>query len=111
MIGFGQAYNAQCWAECRRHAVAFLEEAKQRLADPKLAPLFDEALARYRIVSEQLGAVAKAFPFKVGDTAGMNERIRDAGRRAKAVEALTAARDAEAAGLKALGRIVDALGT
>ncbi|HUT32894.1 MAG TPA: hypothetical protein VNE39_05400 [Planctomycetota bacterium] len=109
VIGFGNAYNAQCWAECRRYAVAFLEEARKRLADPKLALLLDEAIARYKVVSEQLGAVAKTFPFKVDDTRGMDERLRDAARRAKAIEALKAARAAEESGLKALAELAAAL--
>ena len=29
-VGFGNAYNAQCWFECRRNAVNFLKQAKER---------------------------------------------------------------------------------
>jgi len=109
VIGFGLAYNAQCWAECRRHALAFLEEAARRLDDKALAPLFDEAIARYRIVAERLADVARTFPFNVGDKAGMNARLREAPRREKAVAALETARAAEQAGLKALAALADAL--
>jgi len=109
-IGFGHAYNAQCWAECRRHAVAFLEEAKKRLDDDKLAPLLDQAIARYRAVADQLGTVAETFPFKAANTEGMNERLRDPARRRKAIEALNTARAAEAAGLEALEALAAALG-
>ncbi len=109
VIGFGQAYNGQCWSECRRNAVAFLKQAKRRLDDEKLSPLFDESIRHYEIVSENLNAVGKLFPFSLGDKKGMAERIREPERRAKAVEALRAARDAEEAGLKVLAKIADAL--
>jgi len=109
VIGFGTAYNAQCWAECRRHAVAFLTEAKTRLADKKLDPLLDQAVARYAAVSRDLAAVAKTFPFDVGKGKEMAARIQDAARRAKAVEALKTARAAEAEGLKVLAKLVKAL--
>ena len=110
VIGFGQAYNGQCWAECRRNAVAFLEEAKKRLDDEKLAPLFDEAIRHYSVVRDNLNTVGKIFPFKLGDEKGMDERIADASRREKAVDALKAARDAERSGLKTLAKIAVALG-
>lgn len=110
VIGFGCAYNAQCWAECRRNAVDFLEEAKKRIDDEKLGPLFDEAIQHYTVVRDNLNAVANLFPFKLGDEKGMNQRIRDADRRAKALEALKAARGAEEAGLKVLAKIAEVLG-
>jgi len=109
-IGLGQAYNAQCWAECRRQAVGFLQEAKKRLSDEKLAPQLDEAVGHYKTVSKNLETVARAFPFDVDDKKGMDKRVKDASRRAKAVQALTAARDAERSGLKALAHIAVALG-
>jgi hypothetical protein len=108
--GFGLAYNAQCWAECRKHAVAFLAEAAKRLDDKPLRALFEEAIRRYEIVSTNLGAVAKAFPFDPQDRKAMDERAKDPSTRRKAIEALTAARDAEDAGLKALARLAKALG-
>jgi len=110
VIGFGHAYNAACWAECRKHAVAFLEEAKKRLDDKRLSPQFDEAIKHYKIVSASLDAVAKAFPFNVRDQKRMRERIKDAARRAKAIKTLQTAREAERAGLKALARIAVSLG-
>jgi hypothetical protein len=110
VVGFGQAYNAQCWAECRRHAVAFLVEARTKLADPKLAPDFDEAIKQYKVVAASLKSVAEAFPFKHDDMEAMNARIAEPARRQQAARALTAARDAERAGLKALARIAVALG-
>jgi len=109
VIGFGCAYNAQCWAECRRQAVTFLEEAKKRLDDEKLIPLSDEAIKHYTVVRDRLDAVGKIFPFDVRDEVGMDLRFREADRRTKAVEALRAARTAEASGLKVLAKIADAL--
>ncbi len=108
--GFGQAYNAQCWAECRRHAVAFLEEARQRLGAARLKDEFDEAVRQYKVVRDNLDAVAKLFPFHLSDPKGMGRRIKEAPTRAKAARALAAARKAEVAGLRALARIAVALG-
>ena len=108
-FGFGLAYNAQCWAECRRFAVAFLKEAAERLDEPRLGPMFDQAIGHYTIVSKNLTAVAEMFPFKSGDDKGMAARSRNASLRAGAVKALAAARTAERAGLKTLGRIAEAL--
>ena len=108
--GHGGSYNAQCWSECRKQAVAFLKEAKTRLDDGKLNSLFDEAINHYTAVSTNLTAVAKAFQFSPGDNKGMDRRMADPALRAKAVGNLQAARTAEAAGLKALARIAVALG-
>jgi len=44
--GFGNAYNAVVWNECRGFAVQFLKEAKERL-DNELNTLFDEAIEYY----------------------------------------------------------------
>lgn len=110
VAGFGQAYNAQCWAEARRHAVTFLEQAAKRLAgDGALAPLLARATDHYRVVSKNLDIVAEAFPFDLRDKKAMDARIADAALRAEAVKALTAARAAESAALKALVPLVKAL--
>jgi len=109
-IGFGHAYNAQCWAECRRHAVAFCQEAGKRLGTAKTRAGFDAAVRHYQTVSKQLNLVAKTFPFDVADRKAMDERIADPARRKKAVDALAAARAAELAGLKALAEVAVALG-
>lgn len=108
--GFGLAYNAQCWAECRQHAVEFLAEAKKRIGEDDLNPLFDEAIKHYKVVAENLNTVAQTFPFDVMNQATMEERIKEADRREKALEALKAAGEAEEAGLKALAKIAVALG-
>lgn len=99
--GFGMAYNAAVWNECRQYAVQFLKEAKERIGDESLNPLFDEAIGHYEVVARNLKKVADAFPFH-----GMEpEHIKDEARRRTAIEALTAARDAEESGLKALEKL------
>ncbi|GAG45833.1 unnamed protein product, partial [marine sediment metagenome] len=109
--GFGLAYNAACWAECRRMAASFLREAQRRLGDSALDAHFDQATESYATVAQEMGRVTELFPFDVGAEVQMAARARDAARRAEAVGALRAARAAEAAGLGALGRIVAALGS
>jgi hypothetical protein len=109
-FGFGLAYNAQCWAECRRYAVLFLQEAAERLkSDPALAALLAEAQQQYKTVSTNLTAVAEAFPFDTRDQAGMAARAAEPARRDKALQSLRAARAAEEAGLKTLAKIATAL--
>ena len=101
----GMWYNAAVWEECRRYGVEFLEEAKGRL-DIGLRPLVDEALIHYRAVAEQLKAVTGFYPaYRAGE--GEIE-VNDTSRAA--VGALKAAREAEAAGLEVLGRLVVELG-
>ncbi|MDP6380956.1 MAG: hypothetical protein QF662_06390, partial [Phycisphaerae bacterium] len=107
--GHGQAYSAQCWAECRQQAVAFLEEARKRLNVEKVTPLFDEAIKHYKVVSTNLNAVAKLFPFEFVPPKAMDERVNDTSRCQKAVKALKAAKEAEEAGLKALAGIAKSL--
>jgi len=102
--GFGMAYNAAVWLECRAYAVGFLKEAKERL-DSKLDPLFDEAISHYDVVARQLNQVKELFPFMTRKP----EHIQDEARRNKAIEALKTAREAEEKGLESLQKIVDAM--
>jgi hypothetical protein len=102
--GFGVAYNAAVWSECRNYAVQFLREARERLEGQAIAE-FDQAGAHYSRVAENLKAVAESFPFH-GLEPG---HIRDGARVRGAVQALEAARAAEALGLSALQAIVDQL--
>ena len=60
--GFGNAYNAAVWNECRGFAVEFLKKAKQSLSDD-VNSIFDEAIRHYNIVSENLLSLTKIFPF------------------------------------------------
>lgn len=103
--GFGVAYNAEVWHECRTYAVEFLKEAKERLNQEKLDPLFDEACGHYEVVRDKLKEITGIFPFLAFNP----EHINDAGRREKAINLLKAARDAEAKGLQALAKVVEAL--
>jgi hypothetical protein len=102
----GMRFNTGLWLECRKNAVGFLAEAKERLAG-RADALFDEALAHYTVVSESLGQVAEVYPwtFEASDEDVLP--VDDKSRAA--VEALQAAKGAEAAGLQTLGKIVQAL--
>jgi hypothetical protein len=102
----GTRYNTGVWLECRKYAVEFLEEAQARLAGRADAPL-GEALAHYRIVAEGLGQVAELYPWQGEASAEDVLPVDDTSRAA--VEALQAARAAEAAALEALSKIVQAL--
>ena len=102
---FGHAFNAACWYECRRQVVAFLGEAKTRLNNEAAGPLFDKAIAHYRTVADQFRTLTALYPCQPGKNKPMRKRFEDPALRAKAVAALTAARDAEAMGLKALAKI------
>jgi hypothetical protein len=102
----GIRYNTAVWLECRRNAVAFLQEAQARLAGQADAA-FGEALAHYQSVAQELGRVAEIYPWIY--EASDEETLPVDERSQAAVEALRAAREAEANGLGALGAIVEAL--
>jgi hypothetical protein len=101
--GLGAAYNAQVWHECREFAVAFLKEAKERLGGS--AGPFDEAIASYEVVAENLKKVAELFPFFEREEG----HVKDKERCAQATTALRAAREAEEKGLAALAEIRNGL--
>ena len=102
--GFGMAYNAAVWAECRGYAVLFLREAKERL-NGRAAAAFDEAIERYQVVHGNLKTVTDSFPFH-----GLEpEHIKDQARIRTALVALRSAQNAEASGLEMLRRIVNEL--
>jgi len=103
--GFGTAYNAAVWAECRHFAVGFLKEAKARLGG-RAAAHFDDAIARYEVVAKNLAEVAETFPFLNVSDEQKKANVKDETRLKKAVACLEAARQAEAEGLKALAKIV-----
>jgi hypothetical protein len=102
--GFGVAYNAEAWHECRYYAVEFLKESGSRLGT-KSAPLFDRARGHYEVIRDRLEEIGGLFPFIGFDPA----HIKDSARRQKAINALRVARDAEAKGLESLEEIVKAL--
>ncbi len=99
---FGLGYNAAVWAESRRFAVAFLEEAQRRLKGD-CDSLFDEAMASYEAVARNLKAVSDAYPFKEC----ADERVRVDECAHAAVAALKQARDAETHGLAVLAALVE----
>lgn len=102
----GMRYNTGVWLECRQHAVGFLAEAKERLPGRADAQ-FNKALAHYTAVAESLGQVAEIYPLS---WEASDEDVLPADDKSRAaVEALQAAREAEAAGLQALGGILEAL--
>jgi len=98
--GIGTAYNAAVWAECRKYAVNFLAEAKQKVGK-EYEKLFDDGIAHYRIVAERLDDVAKTFPACELKPAYMKDQIR----REKAITALREARRAEEHCLALLAKI------
>jgi len=102
--GFGMAYNAAVWCECRGYAVLFLQEVKERLGR-QAAALFDEAIERYQVVHENLKTVGDTFPLHRMEPG----HIKDPARIRTALAALRTARDAEADGLEALRGIVNEL--
>lgn len=102
-IAFGLAYKAAVWAECRIMAVEFLKETQDRL-DVKLNPILEKAIGYYDAVSRNLVKVNKLFPFSpelTMDPIKVNDQSKEA------VEALQAAREAEAKGLQVLEKIVE----
>ncbi|MGD8240380.1 MAG: hypothetical protein PVH68_17630, partial [Armatimonadota bacterium] len=111
VAGHGLAYNAACWAECRRHAAAFLQEARDRLDRGDLEEDLAEAAEHYGQVAASLTKVSELFPMNPGQGEAMHERLHDASRRQKALATLRGARAAEVAGLRALSRVAVALGT
>ena len=102
----GTRYNAGVWLECRRNAVGFLSEARERLPAGD-EPLFDEALRHYAAVEANLSSVAHVYPLHAyvedGHTLPVDERSRSA------ADSLRKARSAEIAGLHALELILDRL--
>ncbi len=105
-IGFGMAYNAAVWSECRGFAVKFLKEAKEWTGT--LVSLFDEALKHYEVVAKNLNKISEMFPFpppgwKV--TTSETDEIKDITRIETALKYLRDARNAEESGLKALEKI------
>jgi len=100
----GAMYNAHVWRECRHHAVAFLQEAKERLGEDELSPLFDDAIKHYQRVERKLGIVCDQFWFESPDAKDPQPE-----RQQRAQRALRDAMRAEQAGLEALARIAAAL--
>ena len=101
--GFGMAYNSSVWGECRRFAVEFLKEAKDRL-DKRLNSLFDRATENYQKVAQNLNRVSELFPLPP-----RGDRLKDRDRRKAGMECLNKAKKAEEAGLETLEKILKKL--
>jgi hypothetical protein len=54
----------------------FLKEAKHRLSQD-FHPLFDEAIAQYKIVSEHINKVSREFPYLNTYSWQRNENMKD----------------------------------
>lgn len=106
--GLGAAYNAAIWAECRYHAVDFLREAKKRLNESMIF-LFDDAIAKYKSVSENLNLVSETFPFLETSDEQRDRNIQDTKRKGIAIRALERAKKAEEKGISSLKRILESL--
>ena len=97
---FGHGYNAACWAECREQAVAFLQEAKERLTG-EADSLFDEALEHYTVVRDKLKAVRELHPFRHGEEGKVQSP--------EAAALVREASEAETKGLEVLQRVLEAI--
>ena len=108
LIGMG--YNAAVWSECRRFAVEFLKESKDRIAagSERLSTAFDEAVSNYSTVSSSLSKISEAYPWRPGVPDEVT--IETDSTSEEAVEILTEARGAEKRGLSSLRGILDAMG-
>lgn len=95
---FGNAYNAQCYAETKHFAHAFLEKLAQRCEFAK-KPL-KKAVKEYGETAKAMKEVAEMFPFPGGDQLDSSET------RDKAIDALKTAKKHEK---KALKYIIEAV--
>lgn len=102
---FGMGYNAGVWHECRRFAVGFLVEARERL-DSIASGDFDRAIQQFQRVAECLGQLSKRYPFIPESS---SQAIPVDSDCLEAVGWLKEARQAEAEGLSILEKIVAAL--
>jgi hypothetical protein len=98
---FGLGYNGAVWAECRREAAAFLQEAKERLPG-RADSLFDEAIGHFETVRDRLAAVSELYPFQPPPD---GEHVRNP----EAAALLREAGSAEKAGLAVAEKLVAVL--
>ncbi|MFW9795110.1 MAG: hypothetical protein ACFFEE_12450, partial [Candidatus Thorarchaeota archaeon] len=101
----GLAYNSAVWTECRKFALVFLEETRQKLSG-ELHSHIDESLHYYQEVFTNLNRVVELFPFSIGMS---SDPIGTSSKSEEAVEYLTNARNSEEKGLESLKQIVEAL--
>lgn len=91
---FGNAYNAQCYAEGRRYAHEFVKRVAKR--NPEVGESLSQAATAYAQARADMDELARLFPFPAGD------EIKDPGNRGKAAELLRGAKAAEMRAAEAL---------
>jgi len=102
----GTRYNIAVWLECRKNALGFLEEARERL-DGRAEAGFQNAITHYQAVVENLDIVASIYRWLPNVSDGQTLPVDE--RSHQAVDALSRAREAERFGLEALQEIVQKL--
>jgi hypothetical protein len=103
---FGLGYNGAVWTECRAEAVAFLDEARQRLA-PRAPSVFEAAIGQFAVVRDCLTELSELHPFEPESSLpeGESDLVCSPGGAALMQQAGTA----ERAGLVELERLVAAI--
>ena len=94
-------YNLQLWLECREMAVAFCQEAKDRLPG-RCDGLFDAAAACYSVVCDKLKALIALHPPREKPNWGPDSTFSSA----EAAAIVRQAADADVEGLTCLRQIV-----
>jgi len=98
------SYNLGLWLECREMAVAFCQEARERLPG-RCDGLFDEAAAQYSVVCEKLKALIALHPLREKPNWGPDSTFSSP----EAAAIVRQAADADTQGLACLQKILDAL--
>lgn len=101
----GQAYNAHYWHECREMASEFLRAAKDRIEDDPMELFL--AIDGYDRCADELKRVRDELPFPSEDNPNP---LEDEMHLRTAIMSLEEARDAERDGVKALKKVLAALG-
>lgn len=100
---FGAAYNPAVWGECRNRAVAYLDEARNKLGMSG-SNAIEEAIDAYATSRDQLKIVSEQFPFSGHDP----EHLKETTRVRRSVEAL---RNTVIAEQRAISALQDILAT
>ncbi|WP_152392740.1 hypothetical protein [Paenibacillus guangzhouensis] len=101
---FALSYAGQCWAECRKHAASFLEEAATRIGGAPAAHL-RKAGSIYRDIFTHLQVAADLLPFE----GKSDDHYMQPERLAKVATQIRQAKILEESGLECLKKIVAAL--
>lgn len=97
---FGNAYNAQCWAEAKTFAREHLKRVAKRNEKP--SEILNEAVLHYENVCAAMNEIAKLFPFPPQD------QLKDEKNRKAAIEHLKAAHEAETKAVGAMQKAIRA---